>query len=221
MNFFNNRVITQLMPTAIAETLGMVGLSAIATVLLGLPLGLWLYSTGPGGLKPNAWIYRTLGVIVNIGRSIPFLILMIAIIPLTRALAGTSLGWQAAAVPLSVGAIPFFARLVESSVREVDSGKIEASRVMGAGAWRITRTVLLREGLPGLISATTVTVITLISYSAMAGVIGGGGLGALAINYGYQRFQADVMIVTVVVIVVIVQAVQMLGDFASRRVDHR
>lgn len=219
--FLANPVIQQKLPTATLETLQMVAVSALLTALLGLPLGLLLHSTAPGGLTPQRAVSAVVGVVVNIGRSVPFVILMIAVIPFTRWVVGTSLGWKAAVVPLTLGAIPFFARLVETTLREVSPGKVEAARVMGSTRTKILRSVLVREALPGLVAGFTVTVIALIGYSAMAGVIGGGGLGALAISYGYQRFDPQVMVACVVVIVVVVQLVQVLGDAFARRLDHR
>jgi D-methionine transport system permease protein len=219
--FLANPVIQEKLPTATLETLQMVGVSALLTALLGLPLGLLLHSTAPGGLTPQRAVSGVVGVVVNIGRSVPFVILMIAVIPFTRYVVGTSLGWKAAVVPLTLGAVPFFARLVETTLREVSPGKVEAARVMGSTRTKILRAVLVRESLPGLVAGFTVTVIALIGYSAMAGVIGGGGLGALAISYGYQRFDPQVMVACVVVIVVVVQLVQVLGDALARRLDHR
>jgi len=216
-----NRVITEQLPEATLETLYMTGLSTLITVLLGLPLGLALVVTAPGGLRPTVTLNGVLSTVVNIGRSIPFIILMVAILPLTRLLTGTTFGWQSAVVPLSIAAIPFFARLVENAVRDVSPGKVEAAQMVGASRLGIVGGVLVREALPGLVGGVTVTVITLVSYSAMAGALGAGGLGALAINHGYQRFETDVMVVTVVVIVVIVQLLQMLGDLVVRLVDHR
>lgn len=216
-----NPVIQQKLPEATVETLKMVGVSALLTVILGLPVGLLLHTTSAGGLTPQRAVNVVAGVVVNIGRSLPFVILMILVLPLTRALAGTTLGWQAGVVPIALGAIPFFARLVETAVREVSPGKVEAARVMGAGRLRIVWAVLVREALPGIVSGVTVTVVTLISYSAMAGAIGAGGLGFLAISYGYNRYQLDVMLACVVVIVLIVQVVQVIGDSVARRLDHR
>lgn len=218
---FDNRILRLRLPGATIETLKMVGLSTLLTITLGLPVGIGLSISGPGGLRPTALPYRVLGVVVNIGRSLPFLILMIAIIPFTRFVVGTSLGWKAAVVPLTVGAVPFYGRLAETAIRGIEPGKVDAARVIGASTPKIVRSVLIREALPGLISAATVTAIALVSYSAMAGTVGGGGLGALAISYGYNRFQTDVMFVTVVVIVLIVQAIQLIGDTAARLVDHR
>jgi D-methionine transport system permease protein len=216
-----NRVITERLPEATVETLQMVAVSSVLTVLIGLPLGLLLHATSPGGLTPQRTIASVVGFVVNVGRSLPFVILMIAVIPFTRWVVGTSLGWEAAVVPLTLGAIPFFARLVESSLREVSPGKVEAARVMGSTRRKILGAVLVREALPALVSAATVTVVALISFSAMAGVIGGGGLGALAISYGYQRFDTAVMVACIVVLVVIVQVIQVAGDAVARRLDHR
>lgn len=220
-SLLNDPVLTEKVPQATLETLQMVGVSALLTALLGLPLGLLLHATSPGGLTPRPAVASALGVVVNIGRSLPFIILAIALIPLTRSLVGTSLGWEAAVVPLTLGAVPFYARLVETAVREVDPGKVEAARVMGSTRRKILGAVLVPEALPGLVSGMTVTVIALIAYSAMAGAIGAGGLGFLAITYGYQRFDTPVMVVCIVLIVVIVQVVQVLGDQVARRFDHR
>lgn len=217
----SNRVITEQLPEATLETLYMTGLSSLATVLLGLPLGLALVATAPGGLRPARAVNAALAVVVNIGRSFPFIILMIAILPLTRLLTGTTYGWRSAVVPLALAAIPFFARLVETAVRDVSAGKVEAARMVGASRLAIVGGVLVREALPAIVGGITVTVITLVGYSAMAGALGAGGLGALAVNHGYNRFQTDVMVVTVVVIIVLVQLVQMLGDRVVRLVDHR
>ncbi|WP_230976463.1 MULTISPECIES: methionine ABC transporter permease [Georgenia] len=216
-----NRVITEQLPEATLQTLYMTGLSTVITILLGLPLGLALVVTAPGGLRPAPALNTVLSVVVNVGRSIPFIILMVAILPLTRLLTGTTYGWRSAVVPLAVAAIPFFARLVENAVREVAPGKVEAAQMVGASRLGIVGGVLVREALPALVGGVTVTVITLISYSAMAGALGAEGLGALAVNHGYQRFQTDVMVVTVVVIIVLVQLIQMLGDRVVRLVDHR
>jgi D-methionine transport system permease protein len=210
-----------LLVDATLDTVYMVALATLATVLLGLPLGVLLHVTSPRGLRPVPALSRTLGAVVNIGRSFPFIILLIALIPFTRAVVGTSLGPTAAAVPLAVGAIPFYARLAESSLREVGAGKVEAAQAMGAGDLQVIRKVLLPEGLPGLIAGLTVTVVALISYSAMAGAVGGGGLGDVAIRFGYQRFDSQVILVTVFVLVLIVQLVQVTGDVLARRLDRR
>ncbi|NMR18630.1 methionine ABC transporter permease [Cellulomonas fimi] len=217
----NNRVIQQMLPEATYETVAMVAVSSLLTALVGLPLGVLLHATAPGGLAPQRVVSSVVGVVVNFGRSVPFLILMIAVIPFTRWVVGTSLGWEAAVVPLTLGAIPFYARLVETALREVSPGKVEAARVMGSTRTKIIGGVLVREALPAIVAGLTVTVIALVGYSAMAGVIGGGGLGALAISYGYQRFDPSVMIACVAVITVLVVAVQVIGDLTARRLDHR
>jgi D-methionine transport system permease protein len=210
-----------LLQQATLETLWMVGIAALVTLLAGLPLGLLLVLTGRDGLLRNAAVNKVLGAVVNVGRSLPFVILIVAIIPFTRLLVGTTLGWQAATVPLAVGAIPFFARLVESAVREVDGGLVEAVQAMGGSTWTVVRRTLLPEALPALVSALTTTVIALIGFSAMAGTVGGGGLGTLAINYGYMRFETGFMVVVAVELVVLVSLVQLLGDRTARRLDRR
>jgi D-methionine transport system permease protein len=221
-DIFSNPVLVKALPEAIVETLQMVGISAFFTVLIGLPLGVFLHVTAPGGLRPMPVLNRILSdVIVNITRSIPFAILMVALIPLARVLTGTSLGPIAASVSLSIGTIPFFARLVESSLRDVHQGKIDAAQVMGSTDMQVINKVMLRESLPALVAAATTTVVTLVGYSAMAGLVGGGGLGKLAYNYGFQRFDLTVMIVTIVLIVVLVQVIQLVGERISRSLDHR
>ncbi|MER5643056.1 methionine ABC transporter permease [Streptosporangium sp. NPDC002524] len=199
------------------QTVQMVLWSTLFTVILGLPLGVALVATDRGGLFPSPALNRVLGLVVNIGRSLPFIVLMIAILPLTRLIVGTTIGTIASVVPLTLGAAPFFARLVETALREVGRDKVQAAQAMGAGRGTIVGKVLLPEAMPGLVAGLTVTVVALISYSAMAGAIGGGGLGDLAIRYGYQRFETTLMIVTVVVLVVVVQLVQTLGDTVARR----
>ncbi|MBP0453407.1 MULTISPECIES: methionine ABC transporter permease [unclassified Kitasatospora] len=211
----------ELMWPATWETLQMVGVATVGTVLLGLPLGVLLVLTDKGGLLQNRPVNKVLGAVVNVVRSVPFIILMIALISFTRWLVGTSIGWQAATVPLTIGAIPFFARLVETSVREVDRGLVEAVQAMGGSTWTIVRKTLLPEALPALVASVTTTVITLISYSAMAGVVGGGGLGTLAINYGYFRFETAFMWIIVAELVIIVTAVQLIGDQAVRSLANR
>ncbi|MDO4264258.1 MAG: methionine ABC transporter permease [Deinococcus sp.] len=206
---------------ATLETLWMVIPSALLGQLLGTALGVWLTLTRPGGLTPNPALFRVLDAIVNVGRSFPFIILMIVLIPLTRALVGTSIGSTAAIVPLTVAAVPFLARLVEGSLREVPAGVTEAARAMGASTGQIVNKVLLPEALPGLLHAFTVLVISLLGYSAVAGAIGAGGLGDLAIRYGYHRFDTVTMTVTVVALLLLVQLVQWLGDRAEHRADHR
>ncbi len=219
--WFNNPVLLRKFWPAVWETLGMVGVSTVITVLLGLPLGLLLASSSSGGLKPRRTLNQIVGAAVNVVRSFPFMILIIALIPLTRLIAGKAIGWQAMVVPLVVGAVPFFARLVETNVTSIEPGKIEAAQMMGASTAQIEWGVQVREALPGLVQSATLLFITLIGYSAMAGAVGGGGLGALALNYGYQQWMDDVMIVTVFAIIVIVQMAQMMGDMISRLVNHR
>lgn len=202
---------------ATLETLTMVGGSLVFTVLFGLPLGIVLFLTGPRQPLAHARLYGFLSLLVNLIRSMPFVILLILLIPFTVALVGTSIGVSGAIPPLVVGATPFFARLVENVLREVDRGIIEASQSMGASLPQIIFGAVLPEAFPGLLAAVTVTAIALVSYAAMSGVIGGGGLGDLAIRFGYQRFQTDVMVVTVAVLLILVQVLQVFGD----RLVHR
>ena len=194
------------------DTLNMLGGATLFTVLLGLPLGVLLFLTGPRQMFEQRGLYAVLSLVVNVLRSVPFVILLILMIPLTVLITGTSLGVAGAIPPLVVGATPFFARLVETALREVDRGIIEATQAMGASTMQIIFRALLPEALPGLVAATTVTAITLVSYTAMSGLIGGGGLGDLAVRYGYQRYQPDVMAVTVVLLLILVQVLQMVGD---------
>ena len=220
--WLNNPALQKALLPAIWETLQMVGISSVATVLLGLPLGVVLYTTAKGGLGENRALNAVLsGVVVNITRSIPYAILMLALLEFTRRLVGTSIGPVAASVSLSIAAIPFFARLVETALREVHPGKLDAAHAMGSTKMQSVTKVLIPEAMPGLVAAVTTTIVTLIGYSAMAGLIGGGGLGRLAYNYGFQRWEPDVMVITVIVIIILVQAVQVLGDIISRVVDHR
>lgn len=202
---------------ATLDTLTMLGVSLLATVALGLPLGVLLYVTAPGQLRARPRLYAVLSFLVNVLRSLPFVILLIVLIPLTLLLVGTSIGVAGAIVPLVVGAVPFFSRLVENVLREVDRGVIEASQAMGARLPQIVLKVLLPEALPGLIGAATVTAVALVGYTAMSGVIGGGGLGDLAVRYGYQRFQTEVMVVTVALLLLLVQLLQSAGDRLVRR----
>ncbi|MFN3580914.1 MAG: methionine ABC transporter permease [Pseudomonas sp.] len=194
------------------DTLAMLGGSMLFTVLLGLPLGVLLFLTGPRQMFEQKLFYQSMSLLVNIFRSVPFVILLIVMIPFTVVIAGTSLGVAGAIPPLVVGATPFFARLVETALREVDRGIIEATQAAGATPRQIVTSALLPEALPGIIAAVTVTAITLVSYTAMSGLIGGGGLGDLAVRYGYQRYQPDVMVVTVVLLLVLVQVLQSIGD---------
>jgi D-methionine transport system permease protein len=206
---------------ATRDTLAMLGGSLLLTILLGLPLGLLLFLTSDRQLAANRIANSLIGTLVNILRSIPFIILLIVMIPLTLLIMGTSLGVAGAILPLVVGAAPFYARLVESALREVDRTTIEAVQAMGATTWQIATRALLPEALPGLISGATVTAIALVSFTAMAGVVGAGGLGDLAIRYGYQRFQTDVMIVTVALLVALVQLIQFAGDALARHYNRR
>ncbi|MFY8209267.1 MAG: methionine ABC transporter permease [Caulobacter sp.] len=206
---------------ATLDTLAMLGGSMVLTVAVGLPLGVILFLTGKGQMLENRLANGALSLLVNILRSVPFVILLIVMIPLTVALVGTSLGVAGAIPPLVAGAAPFFARLVETALREVDKGVIEASFAMGAKRRQVVLGALLPEALPGLVAAATVTAVALVSYTAMAGVVGAGGLGDLAIRFGYQRFQTDVMVVTVVLMLVLVQVLQMIGDAVVRKVSRR
>jgi D-methionine transport system permease protein len=203
------------------QTLVMVLASGVIGTAIGLPIGVFLATSGKGELFEAPRLNRIVGLIVNATRSTPFIILVVAIIPFTRLVAGTSIGTAAAIVPLTVATVPFFARLVEGAIREVDQGLVEAARAMGATPFQIVRKVLLAESRPSLTLALTLTIVSLIGYSAMVGAVGGGGLGDLGIRYGYQRFMPDVMIAVVVVLIVLVQAIQSLGDALARRFDKR
>jgi D-methionine transport system permease protein len=197
---------------ATGDTLVMLGWSLLFTIVIGLALGIILFLTSKGQLLQNVPLYGVLSLIVNILRSVPFVILMISVFPITKVLVHTTIGVKGAIPPLVIAAAPFLARLVESALREIESGVIEAAQSMGATPWQIVWRVLLPEARPGLISAVTVTAVALLSYSAMSGVVGGGGLGDLALRYGYMRFRTDIMIVTVVILVLFVQLLQMFGD---------
>ncbi|MEV4896758.1 methionine ABC transporter permease [Nonomuraea sp. NPDC055795] len=203
------------------QTAAMVGLATLFTVVLGLPLGVSLVVFDRGGLRPVPALKAVLGAVVNVGRSLPFIVLMIAIIPFTRLVVGTTIGTIAVVVPLTVGAVPFFARLVETALREVGGDVVQAAQAMGASRTAIVRKVLLPEALPGIVAGITVTVVALVGYSAMAGTVGGGGLGDLAVRYGYLRFEGQVMVATVVVLIVLVQLIQSLGDLVARRMSHK
>jgi D-methionine transport system permease protein metI len=213
--------IINLLIQGVGETLQMTVISTIASMIIGIPLGVILVVTSKGHILANKFINTILGAIVNAGRSIPFIILMVAIIPFTRMVVGTSIGTTAACVPLTLSAIPFLARLVETSIKEVNFGVIEAAQTMGASPFQIIKKVLLPESKSNIVDNVTVLVVNLISYSAMAGAIGGGGLGDIAIRYGYQRFQGDVMIATIIILIVMVQVCQMIGDTISRRLNHK
>ena len=206
---------------ACIDTLVMLGASLLLTIVLGLPLGVVLYLTGKRQIGANRLLHGILGMIINILRSVPFIILLIVMIPLTVALVGTSLGVTGAILPLVVGAAPFYARLVEGALREVDRTTIEATQAMGATPLQIVIGTLIPEAMPGLIAGATVTAVALVSFTAMAGVVGAGGLGDLAIRYGYQRFQTDVMIVTVVLLVLLVQLIQFAGDRLAQSLTRR
>lgn len=203
------------------DTLYMVLWSAVVTVLGGLPLGVLLVLTDKGGLLRNTVVNKVIGVIVNIGRSLPFIILLIALIPFTTWVVGTFIGPSAMIVPLAIGAIPFFARLVETAIREVDHGLVEAVQSMGGSIPTIVRKVLLPQALPSIVSGVTTTVIVLIGYSAMAGAVGGEGLGSKAVTYGFQRFDNQFMLITVVLLIVIVTVIQLIGDGAVRLLARR
>jgi D-methionine transport system permease protein len=199
----------------------MVAVAALIATLLGLPLGVFLATSGRGELFAAPWANRVLGVVVNATRSTPFIILVVAIIPFTRLIAGTSIGTSAAVVPLTVAATPFIARLIEGAIREVDQGLIEAARAFGASPLQIVRKVLIPEALPGIVLGLTLAIVSLLGFSAMVGAVGGGGLGDLGIRYGYQRFMPEMMLAVVVVLIVLVQAVQSIGDRLARRLNKR
>ena len=211
----------ELMLSSFWETVVMVGISGLLGTLIGLPLGIYLRLTDRGGVLQNVWANRVVGTVVNAVRSTPFIILLVAVIPLTRLLTGSSIGTAAAVVPLTLAAAPFVARLIEASLREVDAGLIEAAQAMGANTAQIVFKVLLPEALPGIVAGVTITLVSLTGYSAMAGAIGGGGLGDLGIRYGYQRFLPEVMLAVVLILIVFVQALQSLGDRVVRRLAHR
>ncbi|MFG2891559.1 methionine ABC transporter permease [Streptomyces sp. NPDC048248] len=203
------------------DTLFMVWWSTFWAVLIGIPVGVLLHLTDRGAVLQNVVVNKVVGAIVNIGRSFPFLILIVVLIPFTRIVVGVSIGPTGAVVPLAIAAIPFFARLVEAALREVDHGLVEAAQAMGGGTWTIVFKVLLPQALPALVAAVTTTVITLIGYSAIAGAVGGGGLGNLAYTYGYQQYETSLMITTVVELIVLVTVVQLLGDLVVRRLAGR
>ncbi|MCS4293169.1 MAG: methionine ABC transporter permease [Comamonas sp.] len=216
-----SEMMLQLFATSLWETLIMVGISGVAGALLGIPLGVFLRLTDQGGILQNGAANKIVGWLVNAVRSTPFIILLVAIIPFTRFITGSSIGTAAAIVPLTLAAAPFIARLVETSLREVDHGLVEAAQAMGASSWQIVWKVLLPEALPGIVAGLTISFVSLTGYSAMAGAIGGGGLGDLGIRYGYQRFLPDIMLAVVVILIIFVQLVQSLGDWAVRRLSHK
>lgn len=203
------------------DTLIMTCVATILAYVIGIPLGILLVVTSPNGLRPNRIVSTIVGWIVNIGRSVPFIILLVALIPFTRFIVGTSLGVPGAVVPLVVTAAPFAARMVEQSLEETDSGLVEAAQSFGASTWQIVWKVYLKETLPSLVRGAAITFVTLFGYSAMAGTVGAGGLGDIAIRYGYQRFQTDVMIFAVLLCVVLVIVFQAIGDVTARKIDKR
>jgi D-methionine transport system permease protein len=211
----------QLIAWSTLDTLAMVGLSALFGTLFGLPLGVFLATSRANELFPAPAANRFVGLVVNATRSTPFIILVVAIVPLTRLIAGTSIGTRAAVVPLTIAAIPFIARVVEAAIRGVDQGLIEAARAFGASPLQIVQKVLLPEAMPAVTLALTLTMVSLLGYSAMVGAVGGGGLGDLGIRYGYQRFMPEVMATVVLVLIVLVQGVQTLGEAIARQLDKR
>ena len=213
--------VIKLLITGTLDTLQMTVISTIMAMIIGIPLGVVLVVTSKGHILENAALNKILGAIVNATRSIPFIILMVAIIPFTRMVVGTSIGTTAACVPLTLAAIPFVARLVETSIKDIQFGVIEAAQSMGASPFQIIRKVLLPEALPTIIDNVTVLIVNLIGYSAMAGAIGGGGLGDIAIRYGYQRFQGDIMLATIIILIIMVQVIQMIGDGLSKAMNKK
>ncbi len=211
----------KLIPIEIWNTIYMVFAAAFIAIVIGLPLGAILTMTDRGQIKESSFLYHSLGSLVNIGRSIPFAILIIALIPITRWIVGTSLGTTASVVPLAIAAIPFFARIAESALKTVDKSLIEAAIVMGSSPWQILTKVLLQEALPSLILGATTTVVNLVGYSAMAGTMGGGGLGKIAIQYGYQRFNPFLIVVTVVILVIMVQFIQWIGNHFAQKINQK
>lgn len=214
-------MLVSLLWKAFLQTMYMVAAAGFIGSLIGLPIGIFLATSGKGELFPAPTVNKIVGAIVNAARSTPFIILVVAIIPFTRLIAGTSIGTAAAIVPLTIATIPFVARLIETSIREVDKGLIEAARAMGATPFQIVTKVLLAEARPGIILGLTLTLVSLVGYSAMVGAVGGGGLGDLGIRYGYQRFMPEVMLAVVVVLIVVVQAIQSAGDVLARHFDKR
>ena len=216
--------ILELMPDitkAFGETLYMIGISLVIAMVIGLPLGVLLFTTDRGLFLENRPIHVVFGFVINVIRSIPFIILLVALIPLTKLLVGSTIGPAAASVSLSIAAIPFFARIVETAMREIDKGVIEAAIAVGASPWMIIRDVLLPESKSSIIQGITMTLINLVAYSAMAGFVGGGGIGDLAIRFGYYRYDNSIMITTVVILIVLVQLIQFLGDRVAKTIDKR
>jgi D-methionine transport system permease protein len=217
----NIELALNLLPLQLWNTIYMVMASAFFAVLIGLPLGVILTITDKGHVLENAFVYKVLATIVNIGRSFPFAILMVALIPFTRWIVGTSLGTTASIVPLTIAAAPFIARLIESSLKEVDRHILEAAIVMGSTVWQIITKVLIPEALPSIVSAITLTIINLIGFSAMAGLVGGGGLGQVAIQYGYNRFNTFIMCLTVLLLIILVQIVQWIGNVIAQSITNK
>lgn len=213
--------IIELIQTGIIETLSMVLISSVVSYLLGIPLGVILIVTDKDGIRPIPLLQKVLGIIINLLRSVPFLILLIMVLPITRKIVGTTLGWKAVVPPLVIAAAPYIARMVESSFKEVDAGVIEAAKSMGASTSQIIWKVLLPEAKPSLLVGAAISTTTILGYSAMAGAVGGGGLGGIAINYGYYRYQSDMMFLTVAILVIIVQIIQEIGMKAARVSDKR
>ncbi|SCJ71607.1 Methionine import system permease protein MetP [uncultured Clostridium sp.] len=209
----------EIIVTALGQTVYMVFFSTLFASVLGFILGIILTVTSPDGLKPNKILYKILDSVINVLRSFPFVILIVAIIPLTRAIIGKSIGETAAIVPLTIAAAPFVARIIESSLKEVDPGVIEAAKSFGSSDSQIVFKVMLKEAVPSIISGLTLTVISIIGYSAMAGSVGAGGLGKVAITYGYQGFQTDVMVATVIILIIIVQSLQSLGNYLYKKLN--
>ena len=210
-----------LLARGVWDTVVMTGVSTLFAYLLGIPLGVLVSVSAPGGLRPHRIFNAMLGWVINIGRSIPFIILLVALIPFTRLIVGSSLGVPGAIVPLVIASAPFVGRMVEQSLAEVDGGLIEAAQSFGASTWQIVCKVLLKESLPSLVRGISITFITLFGYSAIAGTVGAGGLGDIAIRYGYQRFNMEVMIAAVILCIVLVQVIQSVGDLVARKVDKR
>lgn len=214
----NIQLALQLLPIQTWNTLYMVFASAFFAFLIGLPIGILLTITSKNHIKANAIVYKTLEIIVNIGRSFPFAILMVALIPFTRAIVGTSLGTTASIVPLTLAAAPFIARIIETNLREIDRNILEAAQVMGASTWEIITKVLLPEALPGIIQGMTLTIVNLVGLSAMAGLVGGGGLGQVAIQYGYNRFNTEIMLLTCALLIILVQVIQYSGNSLAHKI---
>ncbi|MDR0626638.1 MAG: ABC transporter permease [Bifidobacteriaceae bacterium] len=219
-SYLNNTDFTSRIWEALGGTLGQVAISCLVGVIVGLPLGLAVWLTAPEGLRPGRIFNRALNLVVDLGRAIPFIVLMLLLISFTRWLLGSTVGWQGGIPALAIGCIPFYARLAENAIRQVPVGKIEAAQMAGASRWQITWSVAVREALPGLVAAATVTFITLIGYSMITGTIGAGGLGDLVYNWGYTRNMPDIFVMVVVIVLALVEAVQLLGDLAVRKLDH-